>query len=208
MCDSSTCCNSGTSTSYSSCDSRRDSNGAPERRAGRRSMSMQRPRASLGAMALIAALLVAQSISSVAAQVPTGHNYTQALELPFMCVPALSFIAREPPGGEPGPPSFPLAHVPSFSPSHRFACRFLEIQQSGYLPFWNRFTRDQPDGWRGNSHTLDGQGPSAYGVDLSGGWYDAGGEEHVCDMHAVGQSASGWAKAGWGGKLCCPTCPS
>lgn len=86
-------------------------------------------------MALIAALLTAQLISSASAQV---HNYSQALELPFM---------------------------------------FLEIQQSGVLPYWNRFLQNQPDGWRGDAHTLDGQGPSAYGIDLSGGWYDAG--DHI-----------------------------
>lgn len=42
---------------------------------------------------------------------------------------------------------------------------FYEAQRSGYLPADNRVS------WRGNSHTRDGQDQ---GVDLTGGWYDAG----------------------------------
>jgi len=45
---------------------------------------------------------------------------------------------------------------------------FYEAQQSGQLPAWNRVP------WRGNATTQDG---SDVGVDLSGGWYDAG--DHV-----------------------------
>ncbi len=45
---------------------------------------------------------------------------------------------------------------------------FYEVQQSGELPSWNRVT------WRGDSALDDG---SDVGVDLTGGWYDAG--DHV-----------------------------
>ncbi len=45
---------------------------------------------------------------------------------------------------------------------------FYEAQQSGVLPDWNRVE------WRGDSTLADG---SDNGVDLSGGWYDAG--DHV-----------------------------
>ena len=45
---------------------------------------------------------------------------------------------------------------------------FYEAQQSGALPPWNRV------GWRGDSGLADG---SDAGLDLTGGWYDAG--DHV-----------------------------
>ncbi|MFF3440872.1 glycoside hydrolase family 9 protein [Streptosporangium sp. NPDC002721] len=45
---------------------------------------------------------------------------------------------------------------------------FYEAQQSGTLPSWNRV------GWRGPSGLTDGQDA---GLDLTGGWYDAG--DHV-----------------------------
>jgi endoglucanase len=45
---------------------------------------------------------------------------------------------------------------------------FYEAQQSGRLPDWNRV------GWRGDSGLADG---SDVGVDLTGGWHDAG--DHV-----------------------------
>ena len=45
---------------------------------------------------------------------------------------------------------------------------FYEAQQSGKLPNWNRIN------WRGDSALDDG---SDVGIDLTGGWYDAG--DHV-----------------------------
>ena len=45
---------------------------------------------------------------------------------------------------------------------------FYEFQRSGILP------DDQRDNWRGDSGLKDG---SDVGVDLTGGWYDAG--DHV-----------------------------
>ncbi|WP_025666652.1 glycoside hydrolase family 9 protein [Aquimarina megaterium] len=45
---------------------------------------------------------------------------------------------------------------------------FYEAQQSGAIPDWNRVN------WRGNFALNDGSG---VGVDLTGGWYDAG--DHV-----------------------------
>ncbi len=45
---------------------------------------------------------------------------------------------------------------------------FYEAQQSGTLPDWNRVS------WRGDANVNDGQ---ANGIDLSGGWHDAG--DHI-----------------------------
>src|SRR5690606_39047688 len=45
---------------------------------------------------------------------------------------------------------------------------FYEAQQSGHLPSWNRVS------WRGDSGLNDG---ASAGIDLTGGWYDAG--DHV-----------------------------
>ncbi len=45
---------------------------------------------------------------------------------------------------------------------------FYEAQQSGQLPDWNRVS------WRGDANVNDGQ---SLGVDLSGGWHDAG--DHI-----------------------------
>ncbi len=50
---------------------------------------------------------------------------------------------------------------------------FYEAQQSGALPSWNRVRRTEPGGWRDDAHTNDGL---SQGVDVSGGFYDAGGE--------------------------------
>jgi endoglucanase len=49
---------------------------------------------------------------------------------------------------------------------------FYEAQQSGKLPSYNRVRRIV-GGWRDDAHTTDGQD---IGKDLSGGFYDAGGE--------------------------------
>jgi hypothetical protein len=54
-------------------------------------------------------------------------------------------------------------------------CRYYEVQQSGHIAPWNRVSRSA-GGWRGNSHVYDGLGEDGGGVDMSGGWYDAGGE--------------------------------
>ncbi len=45
---------------------------------------------------------------------------------------------------------------------------FYEAQQSGTLPEWNRVS------WRGDANTMDGH---LEGIDLSGGWHDAG--DHI-----------------------------
>lgn len=54
---------------------------------------------------------------------------------------------------------------------------FYEAQQSGVLPSWNRLlygTRGlYGPGYKKNAHVNDG---AVIGKDLSGGWYDAGGE--------------------------------
>lgn len=44
---------------------------------------------------------------------------------------------------------------------------------SGKLPAWNRLLAGKPGGWKISSHLKDGQ---TIGKDLSGGFYDAGGE--------------------------------
>jgi hypothetical protein len=49
---------------------------------------------------------------------------------------------------------------------------YMEVQQSGQLPSWNRAARSA-GGFRGNAHLTDG---AAVGVDLTGGWYIGSGE--------------------------------
>lgn len=53
---------------------------------------------------------------------------------------------------------------------------FYEAQQSGVLPPWNRLlygtTGPYGTGYRKNAHTSE----NVNGIDLAGGWYDAGGE--------------------------------
>jgi hypothetical protein len=50
---------------------------------------------------------------------------------------------------------------------------FLEVQQSGQLPSWNRAARSA-GGFRGTAHVTDG---AAVGVDLTGGWYIGAGAQ-------------------------------
>ncbi len=54
-----------------------------------------------------------------------------------------------------------------------FSFIFYEVQQSGFLPAWNRRRLGQPGGFRGDAHTRDG---SDIGIDAVGGFHDAGGE--------------------------------
>jgi PKD repeat protein len=58
--------------------------------------------------------------------------------------------------------------IPNYGEALQKSIYFYEAQQSGVLPDWNRTE------WRGNSTISDG---SDNGLDLSGGWYDAG--DHV-----------------------------
>lgn len=57
---------------------------------------------------------------------------------------------------------------------------FYEAQQSGVLPSWNRLlygtTGPYGEGYRKSAHTND----NVNGVNLVGGWYDAGGEYYFC----------------------------
>ncbi|WP_282079960.1 glycoside hydrolase family 9 protein [Aquimarina algiphila] len=62
---------------------------------------------------------------------------------------------------------------------------FYEVQQSGKLPSWNRVS------WRGDSTTEDG---SDVGLDLNGGWFDAG--DHVKFNFPMAFSVTALA---WGG---------
>ncbi|MFY1669434.1 glycoside hydrolase family 9 protein [Plantactinospora sp. WMMB334] len=74
-------------------------------------------------------------------------------------------------GAAPGAGSAP---APVAAPAFNYAealqksLFFYEAQQSGPLPAWNRVS------WRGDSALTDGSG---VGLDLTGGWYDAG--DHV-----------------------------
>lgn len=53
---------------------------------------------------------------------------------------------------------------------------FYEAQQSGYLPSWNRLlygtSSSLGTGYRKNAHLTE----NVNGIDLVGGWYDAGGK--------------------------------
>jgi endoglucanase len=60
------------------------------------------------------------------------------------------------------------AQNPNYGDALGKSILFFEAQQSGRLPSWNRVL------WRGNSALNDG---ADVGLDLSGGWYDAG--DHV-----------------------------
>ena len=62
---------------------------------------------------------------------------------------------------------------------------FYEAQQSGQLPSWNRVP------WRGDATTNDG---TDVGLDLSGGWYDAG--DHVKFGFPMASAAA--TLLGWG----------
>ncbi|MGI5522595.1 glycoside hydrolase family 9 protein [Micromonospora sp. CA-259024] len=68
------------------------------------------------------------------------------------------------------PPSRPASAAPAFNYAEALqkSLLFYEAQQSGRLPDWNRVS------WRGDSALTDG---SDVGLDLTGGWYDAG--DHV-----------------------------
>ncbi|SCL31474.1 processive endocellulase [Micromonospora nigra] len=67
-------------------------------------------------------------------------------------------------------PAAPAAAEPAFNYAEALqkSLLFYEAQQSGELPDWNRVS------WRGDSALTDGDD---VGVDLTGGWYDAG--DHV-----------------------------
>jgi endoglucanase len=58
--------------------------------------------------------------------------------------------------------------TPNYGEALQKSIYFYEAQQSGHLPSWNRVE------WRGDATVNDG---SDVGLDLSGGWYDAG--DHV-----------------------------
>ncbi|MFF3852803.1 glycoside hydrolase family 9 protein [Micromonospora sp. NPDC002575] len=68
------------------------------------------------------------------------------------------------------PQAAPVAAAPAFNYAEALqkSLFFYEAQQSGKKPDWNRVS------WRGDSALTDG---SDVGVDLTGGWYDAG--DHV-----------------------------
>jgi hypothetical protein len=73
---------------------------------------------------------------------------------------------------------------------------FYEGQMSGRLPDWNRLSRKN-GGWRSSAHLNDGD---TIGKDLSGGYYDAGGE------FAAPASAGAGAGAGAGRGAHCQHC--
>ncbi|WCN83055.1 glycoside hydrolase family 9 protein [Micromonospora sp. LH3U1] len=69
------------------------------------------------------------------------------------------------------PPSGPASAAPAtynYAEALQKSLFFYEAQQSGRLPDWNRVS------WRGDSALTDG---ADAGLDLTGGWYDAG--DHV-----------------------------
>lgn len=59
----------------------------------------------------------------------------------------------------------------------RLSYSFYQGQMSGALPAWNKLLYSLPGGYKKNSHLTDG---SSISKDLSGGFYDAGGE--LCQL--------------------------
>ena len=55
---------------------------------------------------------------------------------------------------------------------------------SGNVPSWSRASQ-AVGGWRNKSHALDGTGPGGVNLDLSGGWYDAGGKRKAAQMSTI-----------------------
>jgi hypothetical protein len=66
------------------------------------------------------------------------------------------------------PPPQSSFQEPNYTAALSIAITFLDVQQSGTLPSWNR-VRKAVGGFRDNAHTYDGQSLNA---DLSGGYYD------------------------------------
>jgi hypothetical protein len=79
----------------------------------------------------------------------------------------LVWVAPSPP--PPAPPGPPLVEN-RYAEVMGLALQFYEAQQSGVLAPWNRFLRSA-GGFRSDSHLLDG---NLAGLDLTGGYYDAG----------------------------------
>jgi hypothetical protein len=82
-------------------------------------------------------------------------------------------VLQAPPPVAPPPPAAPVAAAaalpdPSYSAALSLAIKYLEVQQSGTLPSWNRVRR-AAGGWRDNAHTWEG---ASISKDLSGGYYD------------------------------------
>lgn len=69
----------------------------------------------------------------------------------------------------------------------KMSMTFYEGQMSGKLPDWNRMSRKN-GGWRSSAHLNDGQ---TIGKDLSGGFYDAGGECACCSVGVLRGNLAG-----------------
>lgn len=98
---------------------------------------------------LLTVTAAALLLAAPATAVPTGVNQTGAAPAP----------------GTPGPAAAPAYN---YAEALQKSLYFYEAQQSGVLPDWNRVS------WRGDSALTDG---ADAGLDLTGGWYDAG--DHV-----------------------------
>src|SRR5690625_2086461 len=81
--------------------------------------------------------------------------------------------------------SVPAAHAHQYGEALQKSLYFFEAQQASPLPEWNRVP------WRGDSVPTDGQD---VGVDLRGGWFDAG--DHVKFGFPMASTATLLA---WGG---------
>lgn len=112
----------------------------------------------------------ATSATPTSPQSPSQKNpsYPPSLPPPYSAPPSApqqSDTSTNPTAPPPLPSS---VQEPNYAAALSVAIKFLDVQQSGTLPSWNR-VRKAVGGFRDNAHTYDGQ---SLNVDLSGGYYD------------------------------------
>lgn len=79
--------------------------------------------------------------------------------------------------------------------------QFYEGQMSGNLPAWNQLLYSKLGGWKKSAHLKDG---SDINADLSGGYYDAGGQQSghhhsvapTVAVHVLDNQGCSWPRVG------------